>query len=144
MNARSRLALCVGIVLVMSGWLYAQEATVPITIPSQSVPSHAPDQIIWALVASYLFQWVKGQSWFALVSHESSRRVQAFMGAGMAALTAAGIHFAVAGSVLDGAGASITITGITLDGLKDFVFQWASQQAWYDALTHKRNPADGL
>jgi hypothetical protein len=56
----------------------------------------------------------------------------------VALATAAGIHIAVSGSVLDGSGLSFSITGLTVDAIKDVGFQWVAQQGWYDALVKSR------
>ncbi len=57
--------------------------------------------------------------------------MQAFFGFLVAAATAAGIHFAVQGSLLSEAGLSFSVTGLTADAIKDVGFQWVCQQAWY-------------
>lgn len=123
-------------------------ATIPQTNPSQptqnavavkevespAAPSHATDQAIWALMVSLLIQYLKKAPWFGLLSDDSSSKVKSAVGFAAALLTAAGIHLAVSGSVFDGGGASITVTGLSVNAFKDVAWQWASQQGWYRAV----------
>jgi hypothetical protein len=115
---------------------------------SPALPTHAPDQVMWALIASYLMEYLKNANWFALLKQESSDKLKAQFGFLFAVLTAAGVHFAVTGSFLDGSGATVTVTGLSATVIKDVAFQWASQQGWYDLIVHKRSdaldPADVL
>lgn len=110
-------------------------------VPSPASPTHASDSIFWGLIASYAMQYLKRVRWFSFLTETTSSRVKARFGFIVALITATGIHFAVTGSVLDGTGASITITGVSLDAFKDIVFQWASQQAWYDGVVRKLSPS---
>lgn len=103
-------------------------------VSSPAAPTHYTDQAIWALMVSFVLQWVKKNKWFSFLSEESTARLKAQFGFATAVLTAAGIHFAVTGSVLDGGGAAITISGLSLDAIKDIGWQWASQQAWYKLI----------
>jgi hypothetical protein len=103
-------------------------------VSSPAAPAHYGDQAIWALMVSFLIQWLKKSPWFGFITPQSSAALQARFGFLAAFLTAAGIHFAITGSVLDGGGASISITGITLTGVKDVLWQWAAQQGWYRML----------
>lgn len=109
-------------------------------VPSPAAPTHASDQVMWALIASYAVQYLKRSAWFPMLSDASTARVKAQFGFISALLTAAGVHFAITGSILDGSGASITVTGLSLDAFKDVAFQWASQQAWFDLVVHRRGP----
>lgn len=102
-------------------------------VKSPAAPSHYTDQAIWALMVSFILQYLKKKAWFPLLTDASSARLKAQFGFVTALLTAAGIHFAVTGNILDG-GAAITISGISIDALKDIGWQWASQQAWYQLL----------
>lgn len=114
-------------------------AAVPVQqVPSPAAPSHAEEQVLWALIVSYAIQYAKKSPLVPFLNEESTGRLKAIVGFVAAVATAAGIHFAVTGSVLDGGGAAVTITGISLDGVKDVVFQWAAQQGWFDLLTHRR------
>lgn len=99
-------------------------------VESPAAPSHYTDQAIWALMVSFLLEYLKKKSWFAFLTPESTAKLKAQFGFVAALLTAAGIHFAVTGSVLDG-GAAITISGLSTDALKDVLWQWTAQQAWY-------------
>lgn len=117
----------------------SQPAVQVTTVPSPASPQHAPEQIMWALVASYLLQYLKKSKWFSFLTPESTGRLQAQCGFLVALLTAAGIHFSITGNVMDGSGAAFTITGLSFDALKDVGFQWASQQGWYDLIVHKRS-----
>jgi hypothetical protein len=108
-------------------------AIVTTSIPSPASPTHVPEQVMWALAMSYVMEWLKKQTWFPL-SAETPAKLQALAGFLLATATAAGIHIAVQGSVLDGAGLSFSVTGLTMDAIKDVGFQWVSQQGWYDAL----------
>jgi hypothetical protein len=110
------------------------------TIPSPASPTHVPEQVMWALAMSYVMEWLKKQKWFLLLTPTTDANMQAFFGFIVATATAAGIHIAVQGSVLDGSGLSFSITGLTLDAIKDVGFQWVSQQGWYDALVKARTP----
>jgi hypothetical protein len=113
-------------------------AVVTTTIPSPASPTHVPEQVIWALAMSYVMQFLKKQKWFPLLTEQSTANVQAGFGFLVALATAAGIHIAVSGSVLDGSGLSFSITGLTVDAIKDVGFQWVAQQGWYDALVKSR------
>lgn len=118
----------------------ATEAVPVQQVPSPAAPTHAPDQIMWALIASYALQYLKTARWFPMLTEESTARIKSQFGFLSALLTAAGVHFAITGSILDGGGASITVTGLSLDAIKDVAFQWASQQAWFDLVVHRRRP----
>lgn len=98
---------------------------------SPAAPAHYQDQAIWALMVSFMIQWLKKQKWFGWVTEQTSARIKTQFGFIAALVTAAGIHFAVSGSVLDSGGAAITVSGLSLNVLKDIIWQWASQQAWY-------------
>ncbi len=103
-------------------------------VNSPAAPSHFGDQAIWALMVSFLIQWLKKSPWFGWITPESAARLKTQFGFLAAFLTAAGIHFAVSGSLLDGGGASITVTGLSVNAFKDVAWQWASQQGWYQLL----------
>ena len=103
-------------------------------VTSPAAPSHYGDQAIWALMVSLLIQWLKKTPWFGWIRADTPARIQTQFGFVAAFLTAAGIHFAVSGSVLDGGGASITVTGLSVNAFKDIAWQWASQQAWYQLV----------
>lgn len=107
-------------------------------VPSPAAPDHWPEQGMWALVASYAYQYLKKTKWFTFINEDTTARVQAQFGFVMAVLTAAGVHFAVDGEFF-GSGASFTVTGLSWTVVKDVAFQWASQQGWYDLLVHKRD-----
>jgi hypothetical protein len=109
-------------------------AVVTTTIPSPASPTHVPEQVMWGLAMSYVLQFLKKQKWFPLITPETSSNIQALIGFIMATATAAGIHIAVTGSVLDGNGLSFSVTGLTIDAIKDVGFQWVAQQGWYDAI----------
>jgi hypothetical protein len=111
-----------------------QNAVAVKEVESPAAPSHATDQAIWALMVSLLIQYLKKAPWFTLLSDQTSQRVKSFVGFAAAFLTAAGIHFAVSGSIFDGGGASITVTGLSFNAFKDLAWQWAAQQGWYRAV----------
>ncbi len=111
-----------------------QNAVAVKEVESPAAPSHASDQAIWALMVSLLLQYLKKAPWFTLLSRTSPEQIKAAFGFVAALVTAAGIHFAVTGSVFDGGGASITVTGISMNAFKDIAWQWCSQQAWYLAV----------
>ena len=117
----------------------SQEAVPTKEVPSPAAPSNMPESVGWALGATYIYEYLKKSGWFTPIAEKSSSRAKAVFGFVMAFLTAAGIQFAVSGSVFDAGGASVTFTGITLTGIKDVLFQWIAQQGWYDALVHKRD-----
>lgn len=108
-----------------------QNAVAVKQVESPAAPSHFGDQAIWALMVSFAIQWLKKSPWFGWITPDSSKRLKAQFGFLAAFLTAAGIHFAVSGSILDGGGASITVTGLSVNAFKDVAWQWASQQGWY-------------
>lgn len=110
-------------------------------VPSPASPTHAPDQVMWALIASYTVQYLKKSAWFPFLTEASTARIKAQFGFLAAIVTAAGVHFAITGSMLDGSGATLTITGLSFDAFKDVAFQWASQQAWFDLVVHRRGPS---
>lgn len=158
---RRRLCL-IGLFLVVGSWVVAQEQTptqtqggapvvqvpgsvpqvgkestpavVTTTVPSPASPPHWPEQVMWSIAMSYMMQFLKKQAWFPILTPQTDKRIQALYGFIVAAGTAAGIHLAVQGSVLDGSGLSISITGLTLDAIKDVGFQWMSQQVAYDKI----------
>lgn len=103
-------------------------------VSSPAAPSHYGDQAIWALMVSFLIQWLKKSPWFGWITPQTSARIQTQFGFIAALLTAAGIHFAVSGSFLDGGGASVTVSGLSINAVKDVAWQWASQQGWYRLL----------
>jgi len=109
----------------------SQTALVVKEVDSPAEPPHYGAQAIWALVMAYVIQYLKKSPWFGWLTPQSSARLKTQFGFFMAAATAAGIHFAVSGSVFDGGGASITVTGLSVTAFKDVAWQWASQQAWY-------------
>lgn len=109
-------------------------AVVTTTVPSPASPQNPADQVMWALAMSYALRYILKKKWFSFLNEDSIGRTKAFAGFLVAALTAAGIHFAVNGSPFDGQGASVTITGLSFDALKDVGFQWVSQQGWYELI----------
>jgi hypothetical protein len=111
-----------------------QNAVAVKEVESPAAPSHATDQAIWALMVSLLMQYLKKAPWFTLLSDRTSSRAKSLVGFCAALLTAAGIHFAVSGSIFDGGGASITVTGLSMNAFKDLAWQWAAQQGWYRAV----------
>lgn len=111
-----------------------QPAVAVTEVKSPAAPAHYTDQALWALMVSFMLQYLKKSSWFVWLTPQTEKRVQAQIGFIAAFLTAAGIHFAVTGSVLDGGGASITITGLSINAFKDVAWQWTAQQAWYQAV----------
>jgi len=111
-----------------------QQAVAVKEVESPAAPSHATDQAIWALMVSLTMQYLKKAPWFGLLKDSNSSRFKAGVGFAAAVLTAAGIHFAVSGNIFEGGGASITVTGISFNALKDVAWQWASQQGWYRAV----------
>lgn len=106
-------------------------------MPSPASPDNVQDQVLWGLIVSYGLQYLKKVKWFGLVNDDSDGRLKAQLGFVSAFLTATGIHIAVGGNLLEHAGATVTITGLSLDVFKDVVFQWAAQQAWYDGLVRR-------
>lgn len=113
-----------------------QAAVVTTTVPSPASPTHVPEQVMWGLAMSYVMQFLKKKGWLAFLTPAASARIKTVCGFILAAATAAGIHFAVSGSLVDG-GLSFSLTGVSADALKDIGFQWISQQAWYDGLIRK-------
>lgn len=109
----------------------SQPAVAVTEVKSPAAPEHFSDQALWALMVSFLLQWLKKQPWFGWITPATSARIKTQFGFVAALLTAAGIHFAVSGSILDGGGASITVTGLSINAFKDIAWQWTSQQAWY-------------
>jgi len=103
-------------------------------VSSPAAPSHYGDQAIWALMVSFLIQWLKKSPWFGWITPQTSARIQTQFGFIAALVTAAGIHFAISGSLLDGGGASVTVSGLSINAVKDVAWQWAAQQAWYRQL----------
>ena len=103
-------------------------------VKSPAAPAHYTDQAIWALMVSLLLQYLIRSPWFAWITPASSSRLKTQFGFLAAFATAAGIHFAVSGSIFDGGGASITVTGLSFNAIKDVAWQWAAQQAWYQAI----------
>lgn len=102
-------------------------------VTSPAAPSHYTDQAIWAIMVSFVLRYLTKKAWFPFLTEQSSQRLKAQFGFVTALLTAAGIHFAVTGNVLDG-GAAITISGISLDAFKDLAWQWTAQQTAYQMV----------
>lgn len=103
-------------------------------VPSPAAPTHYQDQIIWSLLAAQGFEYLKKTKWFQWVTPQSSGRIKAQFGFALALLTAAGVHFTNTGNIFDGGSLVITWGGLTFDIIKDVLFQWGSQQAWYLGL----------
>lgn len=95
-------------------------------------------QLTLALVVPYVLQWLKGQSWFPLVSYYSGK-----LNASVAFLIAAlgglgiGIHY-------NGTLHELTVTGLTMagiwTGLQHVVQQWLMQHAAYRTLIAPPQP----
>jgi hypothetical protein len=116
-------------------------AAVPVhEVPSPAGPEHLPAQIVWALAATQAMEYLKKSKWFSFLTPETSTTIQARIGFFVALATAAGIHFAISGSVLNDQGVQITLTGLSINAIKDVIFQWSSQQAAYRAFV-KEAPA---
>lgn len=115
----------------------SQTAVAVTTVPSPASPQNPADQVMWALAMSYALRFLTKKGWLSFLTPESSARVKAFCGFLVAAMTAAGIHIVVNGSPLDAHGAAISITGLSLDAVKDVGFQWVSQQAWFDTVVKR-------
>lgn len=120
--------------------VHSQPAVAVTEVKSPAAPAHYTDQALWALMVSFLIQWLKKSPWFGWITPETSSRIKTQFGFLVALLTAAGIHFAVSGSLLDGGGASITVSGLSLNALKDVAWQWTAQQAWYQAVVKDAPP----
>lgn len=118
----------------------SQQAVAVKEVESPAAPSHYDDQALWALVMSFIIQYLKKSKWFGWITPESPARLKAQFGFIMAMLTTAGVHFAITGSIFEGGGASITITGLSFSAFKDVVWQWTAQQAWYQAVVSKTVP----
>jgi hypothetical protein len=114
-----------------------QAAVVTTTVPSPASPTHVPEQVMWGLAMSYVMRYLTQKGWLSFLTPQSTARVKTICGFLVAAATAAGIHFAVSGTLVDGGGVSFSVTGISLDAVKDIGFQWVSMQAWYDGLVKK-------
>lgn len=114
-----------------------QPAVAVTTVPSPASPQNPSDQVMWALAMSYALKYLTNKGWLSFLTPGSTARVKAFAGFIVAAATAAGIHFVVNGSPFDGAGASITVTGLSLDAIKDVGFQWVCQQGWFDLVVKR-------
>lgn len=107
-------------------------------VESPAAPSHYGDQMIWAIMVSWVIEYLKKKAWFPWITQSDSARLKAQFGFVTALMTAAGIHFAVTGSVLDGSGAAITISGLSLDAFLDVGWQWAAQQSAYNLLVKEK------
>lgn len=110
------------------------------TVPSPASPQNPMDQVEWALAASFLLRYVTKKRWFQFLSDETEPQIKTLVGFVTAFGTAAGIHFVVNGSPFDGHGATVTVSGISFDLIKDVGFQWVSQQAWYEGLVKQVQP----
>lgn len=98
-------------------------------VPSPAAPDHYSDQALWALLVAQLYEYLKRTKWFSWVTPQSTSRMKTQFGFLLAVITAAGINFAVSGNLYEGA--SITISGLSLNAFKDVAWQWGAQQAWY-------------
>jgi len=107
-----------------------------------SAPEHVGSQVSTGIMVSYILYVLKKAPWFKFLTDDMSAKVQATWGAVAATLTAAGVHLATTGSFLDGAGFSITVTGLSANVIRDIAFQWMSQQGWYDFVLRQRDNAN--
>ena len=128
-----------GSVQTVSPGQASQPAVTVTTVPSPASPQHAPEQIMWALAASYILRYLTNKNWFTFLSSASTKRLKAVWGFSAAFLTAAGVHIAVNGSLFGDGGAGVTISGLSFNVIKDVIFQWASQQGWYDLVVKQSN-----
>lgn len=104
-------------------------------VPSPAAPDHAKEQLMWGLVAVFLLQSLKKTGWFPWLTEQTAARVKAQWGFFLALFTAFGVRLAITGSILnDQDGATITISGLSWDVIKDVAWQWASQQAIYKTI----------
>lgn len=108
------------------------QPAVPVAqVTSPAAPAHFEEQALWAIMISFVIQWLKKSTWFGWITTQSPARLQTQFGFLAAVLTAAGVHFAVAGSFLDNNGVSFTVTGLSVTAFKDIAWQWAAQQTAY-------------
>lgn len=103
-------------------------------VKSPAAPAHFQEQAIWALLASFLIQYLKKSRWFGFINEQSPQRLKATFGLIVALLTAAGVHLAVSGSLWSDGGATVTVTGLSFNVFKDAAWQWGAQQGWYNAV----------
>jgi hypothetical protein len=115
----------------------SQTAVAVTEVKSPAAPAHYADQALWALMVSFLIEYLKKTKWFGWITPQSTARLKAQFGFIAALLTAAGIHFAVSGNLF-GDGATVTISGISANAVKDVLWQWAAQQGWYKLLVKDR------
>ena len=116
---------------------YAQGATQAAAQQLTDLPDHAKDNIIWALGASYVLNWLKHKAWFTWLTPQTSARIQAAWGFGAAFLVASGVHFSATGTILDGGVATYTLSGVSLNAMRDVLITWIAQQGWYDGLVSR-------
>jgi hypothetical protein len=150
---RCAIVVCM---LITGATIYAQQPPPVVTVPgtpqqvspdvpsqpavsvkevsSPAAPANYGSQVIWALAVSLLIQWLKKSPWFGWIRPDTSARIQTQFGFIAACLTTAGIHFAVSGNPLIGDGASITVTGLSINAFKDLAWQWSAQQGWYQLV----------
>ncbi len=114
-----------------------QPAVAVTTVPSPASPQNPTDQLMWAAAASYLLRYICKKRWLPFFTPESEARAKAQVAFVVALITAAGIHIVVNGSPFDGAGATLTVSGLTFDAVKDVGFQWLSQQGIYDIIVKR-------
>ncbi len=130
-NPASPVTSVPGTMPVVAPGAKTQAAVAVTTVPSPASPSHVPEQLEWAAGLSYLFERIK--QWLEKRGYVLSATTKAQIGAMVAIITAAGIHFGVSGSFFDGDGA-VTITGLSFNAFKDIAFQWIAQQGIYDKI----------
>lgn len=104
-------------------------------------PDHVGSQLGTGVVVSYLLYILKKAGWFVWLTDDTSSKIQAAWGGIAAVFTAAGVHLATTGTFLDGAGFTITLTGLSANVLRDIVWQWTAQQGWYDLVLRQRDTA---
>jgi len=118
------------------------QVAVPVKeVPSPAAPSNPQEAVGWGLGAALIVDYLKKKKWFTFLTETSTARAKSIFGFVAAFLTAAGIQFTVSGSVLDAGGAAVTLTNITLVGIKDVLFQWIVQEGWYRGLIQRTTSA---
>lgn len=106
--------------------------------PSPAGPQNPLDMVIWALGVSMALRQIIKSGKLPFLNSATEPQIKAAAGFVAALCTAAGIHLVVHGSFFTPDGVSATVTGLSFDAVKDVVFQWVSQQAWYEGLVKPR------
>lgn len=139
---RAVFAVHLGFVfLLLTGPLLYAQATVAATGAAPDPTEELSASLIWGLFGAMGLEYIKRKPWLnSLISEQTAFRIQRAWGVLVAGVSALGIHFA-----FDEVTGTLTITGLAAgaiwDYAKDWLKQWAFQEAAYRGLVRNYRPA---